>query len=194
MLEEAYEEEGDGSAAVRAMEGPYSTPMERARFFALRQAVLEEWQPRGGLERSLIDEYASAIFTMRFGSGAGVEQAHQALDTAIRLWSGTPWSALHTIWAEFNGAVHISGTSMDPAVVVYGWAVVFYGIPYLLLFLSRATLRLTAKTRLPMILHRVVAAVSRVALTVFDFYLLVFVVSWVAMFFTSLIWAATTPP
>jgi hypothetical protein len=66
MLEEAYEEEADGSAAVRAMEGPGSTPMERARFLALRQALLEEWQPRGGLERSLIDEYASAIFMMRF--------------------------------------------------------------------------------------------------------------------------------
>ena len=37
-----------------------STPFQRAQFLAIRTALIEEWQPRGGMELMLIDTLATA--------------------------------------------------------------------------------------------------------------------------------------
>ena len=36
----------------------WETPYEQAQFLALRQSFIDEWQPRGGIEQSLIDQLA----------------------------------------------------------------------------------------------------------------------------------------
>jgi len=38
----------------------YDSPWERARFLAIRQSFVDEWQPRGGIERALIDQMAQS--------------------------------------------------------------------------------------------------------------------------------------
>ena len=38
----------------------HKRPWERAQFLALRQALRDEWQPRGGIEDALIDTMAQA--------------------------------------------------------------------------------------------------------------------------------------
>ena len=50
-----------GHRAARALEAfSESSPIERAEFLALRFALAEEWQPRGGMEWLLIDKLAQA--------------------------------------------------------------------------------------------------------------------------------------
>jgi len=56
---EARAELGSGHRAAMAFQWDDS-PWERARFLAIRQAFIEEWQPRGGIESTLIDQMAQA--------------------------------------------------------------------------------------------------------------------------------------
>lgn len=50
-----------GHRAARALEAfSESSPIERAEFLALRFALADEWQPRGGMEWLLIDKLAQA--------------------------------------------------------------------------------------------------------------------------------------
>lgn len=52
-----------GHRASRFAHGGGHEPIDYARFLALRRGFVEEWQPRGGVERALIDMMAQA-FTM----------------------------------------------------------------------------------------------------------------------------------
>jgi hypothetical protein len=52
---EALEELQSGHRAAKTLEAGRSTPWERARFFAIQQELSEDWQPRNGMERQLID-------------------------------------------------------------------------------------------------------------------------------------------
>jgi hypothetical protein len=56
---EARDELASGHRAAAALEWDGS-PMERARFLAVRSAFIAEWRPRGGLELALIDTLAQA--------------------------------------------------------------------------------------------------------------------------------------
>ena len=56
---EARAELASGHRAAMAFQWDDS-PWERARFLAIRQAFIEEWQPRGGIESTLIDQMAQA--------------------------------------------------------------------------------------------------------------------------------------
>jgi hypothetical protein len=49
-----------GHRAAKAMEGYGSHCWTRARFLAIRHELMEEWQPRNGIERQLIDMLAQA--------------------------------------------------------------------------------------------------------------------------------------
>jgi len=56
---EAAEELASGHRAALALcwnDGPW----QRARFLAIRQAFIDEWQPRGGIELTLLDQMAQA--------------------------------------------------------------------------------------------------------------------------------------
>jgi hypothetical protein len=56
----ALDELQTGHRAAVAVEPHDSTPWQRARFQALRHDLMEQWQPRGGVERQLIDTLAQA--------------------------------------------------------------------------------------------------------------------------------------
>jgi hypothetical protein len=47
-------------SGLRAAEVPGGSPWERAQFLAIRQALAEQWQPRGGVEWQLLDAMALA--------------------------------------------------------------------------------------------------------------------------------------
>lgn len=49
-----------GHRAARAVDEYASTPWKRAEFLALRDELAQGWQPRGGIERQLIDQIAQA--------------------------------------------------------------------------------------------------------------------------------------
>lgn len=56
-----------GQDAARAVEDQHSRPWERARFLALREALVAEWQPRGMTEQLLIDNLTQAtVMRARF--------------------------------------------------------------------------------------------------------------------------------
>jgi hypothetical protein len=56
---EAREELASGHRAALALKDG-SEPWERAQFLAIRDAFIEEWRPRGGIELALIDQMATA--------------------------------------------------------------------------------------------------------------------------------------
>jgi hypothetical protein len=59
ILAEARDELASGHRAAQALEWD-GTPWRRARFLAIREAFVEEWRPRGGVELALIDQMAQA--------------------------------------------------------------------------------------------------------------------------------------
>jgi len=68
-----------GQRAAQALEGGGGTPMDRARFLVLREALCAEWQPRSAGERLLLDQLAIAqtlllqwthTMTLRMGAQA----------------------------------------------------------------------------------------------------------------------------
>lgn len=56
MKAQARDEYESGHRAASAVR--HDTPWERAQYLAIRDGFIEEWQPRGGLELSLIDQMA----------------------------------------------------------------------------------------------------------------------------------------
>lgn len=56
---EARNELESGHRAGAALEY-YGQPMDRARFLAIRESFMQEWEPRGGIEQSLIDMMAQS--------------------------------------------------------------------------------------------------------------------------------------
>jgi hypothetical protein len=56
---EAREELAGGHRAALALK-PGTDPWERAQFLAIRDSFIDEWTPRGGMERALIDQMAMA--------------------------------------------------------------------------------------------------------------------------------------
>ncbi len=65
VKQEARKELESGHRAARALEWDGS-PWERARFLALRETFRAEWQPRGGIEATLVDTLAQAHSTYLF--------------------------------------------------------------------------------------------------------------------------------
>jgi hypothetical protein len=59
ILAEAQDELVSGHRAARALESD-GTPWDRARFLQVREAFLLDWQPRGGIEASLVETLAMA--------------------------------------------------------------------------------------------------------------------------------------
>jgi hypothetical protein len=59
IKQEAREELAGGHRAALALRDG-SEPWERAQFLAIRDAFVEEWRPRGGIELALIDQMATA--------------------------------------------------------------------------------------------------------------------------------------
>lgn len=60
VKEAARAELTSGHRAAAAIETRDSTPMDRARFLAVREELAAEWQPRGGVEWTLLDQMAQA--------------------------------------------------------------------------------------------------------------------------------------
>lgn len=63
--EEAASEFATGHRAAKVLE-PVRMPWARAQFLALREAFRDEWQPRGGIEESMIDSMAQAYTQYEF--------------------------------------------------------------------------------------------------------------------------------
>jgi hypothetical protein len=59
---EASEELKCGHTAADACEGYGGSPWDRAKFLAIRDVLMKDWQPRGGTETLLIDTLAQAHF------------------------------------------------------------------------------------------------------------------------------------
>jgi hypothetical protein len=59
---EASDELKCGHTAAAACEGYGGSPWDRAKFFAIRDVLMKDWQPRGGTETLLIDTLAQAHF------------------------------------------------------------------------------------------------------------------------------------
>ena len=57
---QALEELRSGHRSAAALQPVVNSPWQRARFMALRHELAEEWQPRNGIERQLIDTMALA--------------------------------------------------------------------------------------------------------------------------------------
>ena len=66
LRREAGDELTSGHRAARAVEHRAWNAWERAQFLALRDAFIAEWQPAGGLERTLIDMLAQAYTQQLF--------------------------------------------------------------------------------------------------------------------------------
>jgi hypothetical protein len=56
----ALDELQAGHRAAVALENGHSTAWKRAQFLALRHELMQEWEPRNGIERQLIDTMAEA--------------------------------------------------------------------------------------------------------------------------------------
>lgn len=72
---EARDELSVGGTVAKVVEGHNAKPWERAQFFALRQGMIDEWRPRGGMELALIDTLASSLYMYRFWLNQHVERA-----------------------------------------------------------------------------------------------------------------------
>ena len=59
VKDDAFNEFVSGHRAALALDDA-NQPWERARFLAIRQAFLDEWQPRGGIDLALIDQMSTA--------------------------------------------------------------------------------------------------------------------------------------
>lgn len=59
IRDDARDELTTGHRAARALEWQ-GRPWDRARFLAIRSMLIEEWQPRGGIELALLDQMAIA--------------------------------------------------------------------------------------------------------------------------------------
>jgi hypothetical protein len=57
---QALEELRSGHRSAKALQPVANSPWQRARFLALCHELAEEWQPRNGIERQLIDTMALA--------------------------------------------------------------------------------------------------------------------------------------
>jgi hypothetical protein len=57
---QALEELRSGHRSAKALQPVVNHPWQRARFLALRHELAEQWQPRNGIERQLIDTMALA--------------------------------------------------------------------------------------------------------------------------------------
>jgi len=75
IKEAAGEEEKLGIQTAKIVEGYYAKTWERAVFFALRRGLIDEWQPKGGMELILIDTLASCLYMYRFWLSQHVERA-----------------------------------------------------------------------------------------------------------------------
>lgn len=64
-----------GETAAMVVEGYCPRPSERAEFLAIRQGVIDEWKPRGGLELTLIDTFVSALYMHRLWLDQHVQRA-----------------------------------------------------------------------------------------------------------------------
>jgi len=64
ILAAAQDELASGHRAADAVEAD-ATPWERARFLQVREAFLVDWQPRGGIEASLVETLAMAHMAQR---------------------------------------------------------------------------------------------------------------------------------
>src|SRR5262245_58102782 len=60
----AREELRSGHRAGGAVLDRHARPFELARFLAIREELAEEWRPRNGVERQLIDQMAQAQFAV----------------------------------------------------------------------------------------------------------------------------------
>jgi hypothetical protein len=58
MVQAAREELRSGNRAFGAIEHGSCKPVDRARFIALREELVDGWRPRNGIERSLVDTLA----------------------------------------------------------------------------------------------------------------------------------------
>jgi hypothetical protein len=60
LKEAAREDVKSGEWAAAVLEGRDASPLQRARFLALREELAAEWQPKNGIERQLIDQMTQA--------------------------------------------------------------------------------------------------------------------------------------
>ena len=51
--------------AAKVVEGYVPKPWPRAVFFAIRQGLMDEWQPKGGMDKVLIDTLAASLYMCR---------------------------------------------------------------------------------------------------------------------------------
>jgi len=102
VKEEAREELRSGHRAASVLETYYDQPMDRARFLVLRESLAEEWQPRGGIEWSLIDQMAQAYSEQerwtktlakrsREGAARDEEEVEQRNRKEERRWRSGTW-------------------------------------------------------------------------------------------------------
>jgi hypothetical protein len=86
IKEAAWQEWASGHRSAAAFKIA-SSPYERAQFLALRASLLEEWQPRNGIERSLIEmmaqTYAMYLFWFERLSVQSSQKAHE-MDEEIK--------------------------------------------------------------------------------------------------------------
>lgn len=66
IKEEARKELSLGGTVARLLVSDDAKPWEHAQFYALRQGLIDEWQPRGGMELALLDTLASSLLMHRF--------------------------------------------------------------------------------------------------------------------------------
>lgn len=53
----------------------YDSPWQKAQFAVIRQGFYEEWQPRGGVERALLDNLAMAFCAQIYWAGEAQQRA-----------------------------------------------------------------------------------------------------------------------
>lgn len=71
----AQEELSSGFTVAKLVEGYCAKPWDRARFLVIRRVMIDEWQPRGGVEMVLLDTLATSYFMYLFWMDLHVERA-----------------------------------------------------------------------------------------------------------------------
>ena len=101
--EQAHRELESGHRAALAVSSTGDdSPYDRAEFIALRESLMDEWQPRGGIEQSLIDLMAQALTCHNYWLNSLMVYTHHEAAQRKADWEKFPsWEPRRV--SEFQG-------------------------------------------------------------------------------------------
>ena len=101
IKEEAGAALRSGQVAADAVESSWNgTPWERAQFGAIRGEFTRDWQPRGGIEQTLIDQMAQAYTLQLKWTARLVDRSESEAANVAKQYDGARWQPPRLSQAE----------------------------------------------------------------------------------------------